>query len=170
MGQTRPDGCATVSLANHGNESTLSDLKTLYGLMEHFQRTSQDGLVFKGIPITKETILVTYGDCSWANAQDYKSQEGLLVCLTTPGALQGPTDAVMIDWKSTRTPRVVRSTMAGEAYAADDAIDRAMGSDRRHACRRSYQNRGLATSPVPGLDQEPNDPTPIRGVSVLDLI
>jgi hypothetical protein len=30
----------------------------------------------------------------------------------------------MIDWKSTRTPRVVRSTMAGEAYAADDAIDR----------------------------------------------
>ena len=124
VGQTRPDGCATVSLANHGNESTLSDLKTLYGLMEHFQRTSQDGLVFKGIPITKETVLVTYGDCSWANAQDYKSQEGLLVCLTTPGALQGPTDAVMIDWKSTRTPRVVRSTMAGEAYAADDAIDR----------------------------------------------
>ena len=47
-----------------------------------------------------------------------------MVCLTTPGALQGPTDAVMIDWKSTRTPRVVRSTMAGEAYAADDAIDR----------------------------------------------
>ena len=67
---------------------------------------------------------MTYGDCSWANAQDYKSQEGLLVCLTTPGALQDPTDAVIIDWKSTRTPRVVRSTLAGEAYAADDAIDR----------------------------------------------
>ena len=67
---------------------------------------------------------MTYGDCSWANAQDYKSQEGLLVCLTTPGALQGPTDAVMLDWKSPRTPRVVRSTLAGEACAADDAIDR----------------------------------------------
>ena len=33
--------------------------------------------------------------------------------------------ARLLDWKTTRTPRVVRSTIAGEAYAADDAIDRA---------------------------------------------
>ena len=31
----------------------------------------------------------------------------------------------MVDWKTTRTPGVVRSTIAGKAYAADDAIDRA---------------------------------------------
>ena len=30
----------------------------------------------------------------------------------------------MLDWKSTRIPRVVRSTLAGEVYAADDAKDR----------------------------------------------
>ena len=115
-----------MSLANKGNESTLSDLKALYGLMDHFLRTSQDGLVFKGIPLNKDTLLVTYGDCSWCNAQDYKSQEGLLTCLTAKEALSpdGPADAGMVDWKSTRTPRVVRSTLAGEAYAADDAIDR----------------------------------------------
>ena len=59
----------------------------------------------------------------------------------------------------------------GSVYPRDHRTKRhAMGSDRRHACGRSYQNSRLATSPVPGLDQEPNGPTPIRGVSVLDPI
>ncbi|CAE7029534.1 RE2 [Symbiodinium sp. CCMP2592] len=124
VGQTRPDGAATVSLMNRGNDSTLSELKQLYALSEYFARTHSDGLVFHGIPINEHSIIVSYGDCSWANAQEYKSQEGLLVCLTTPDALTGNAPAVLLDWKSTRTPRVVRSTLAGEAYAADDSIDR----------------------------------------------
>lgn len=124
VGQSRPDGAATVSLSNQGGESTLDNLRTLYSLMSHLRRTSDCGLVFHGIPLGPKTLVVSYGDCSWANAQDYKSQEGLLVCLTTEAALEGPAPAVLVDWKSTRTPRVVRSTLAGEAYAADDAIDR----------------------------------------------
>ncbi|CAE7445643.1 RE2 [Symbiodinium sp. CCMP2592] len=124
VGQTRPDGAETVSLMNRGNDSTLSELKQLYALSEYFARTHSDGLVFHGIPINEHSIIVSYGDCSWANAQEYKSQEGLLVCLTTPDALTGNAPAVLLDWKSTRTPRVVRSTLAGEAYAADDSIDR----------------------------------------------
>ncbi|CAE7356139.1 RE2 [Symbiodinium sp. CCMP2592] len=124
VGQTRPDGAATVSLMNRGNDSTLSELKQLYALSEYFARTHSDGLVFHGIPINEHSTIVSYGDCSWANAQEYKSQEGLLVCLTTPDALTGNAPAVLLDWKSTRTPRVVRSTLAGEAYAADDSIDR----------------------------------------------
>ena len=124
VGQTRPDGAATVSLANKGNESTLEDLSALYRLMEYLQRTDTDGLTMYGVPLNPQSLLVTFGDCSWANAQNYRSQEGLLVCVTTPQALEGNAPAMLLDWKSTRTPRVVRSTLAGEAYAADDSIDR----------------------------------------------
>ena len=51
-------------------------------------------------------------------------ESGFFFCLTTRAALDGNAPAVLLDWKSTRTPRVVRSTLAGEAYAADDPIDR----------------------------------------------
>lgn len=121
--QSRPDGAATVSLSNRGCDSSLDNLRTLYSLMGRLRRASDCGLVFRGLPLGPKTLVVSYGDCSWANAQDYKSQEGLLACLTTEAALEGPAPAVLVDWKSTRTPRVVRSTLAGEAYAAD-AIDR----------------------------------------------
>ena len=50
---------------------------------ENFARTSDDGLTLRGIPINEHSIIVSYGDCSWANAHEYKSQEGLLVCITT---------------------------------------------------------------------------------------
>ena len=60
---------ARWSLTNRGNESTLTELKQLYSLSEYFVRTSFDGLVFHGIPINEQSIVVTYGDCSWANAR-----------------------------------------------------------------------------------------------------
>ena len=81
--------------------------------------------MIRPVPLNSETVVVSYGDSSWANAQNYKSQEGIAIVITTRTALEGLDKCVLLDWKTTRTPRVVRSTIAGEAYAADDAIDRA---------------------------------------------
>ena len=125
-GQTRPDVAAGVSLANKGTETTIiEDLKGLYKLMAYLKATDESGIVLRGLPLNDETLILSYGDCSWANAQGLKSQEGIVVVLTTPSSLDGHGPCMMVDWKTTRTPRVVRSTIAGEAYAADDAIDRA---------------------------------------------
>ena len=87
--------------------------------------TDDVGLLIRPIPLDSETVVVSYGDSSWANAQNYKSQEGIAIVLTTREALEGLDRCVLLDWKTTRTPRVVRSTIAGAAYAADDAINRA---------------------------------------------
>ena len=54
-----------------------------------------------------------------------KSLEAIVVVLSTPRRLQGLDRCNLVDWNTTRMPRIVRSTIAGEAYNADDTIDRA---------------------------------------------
>eukprot|EP00435_Cladocopium_sp_Y103_P068491 s386_g31.t1 len=125
VGQTRPDGASCVSLTNKGTETTVEDLKTLYKLMAYMKATEDVGITIKPIDLNMQTHVVSYGDCSWANAQGLRSQEGIVVVLSSPNCLEGQARCVMVDWKTCRTPRVVRSTIAGGAYAADDAIDRA---------------------------------------------
>ena len=48
----------------------------------------------------------------------------MLVGLTTEDAKQIPAPISIVDWKSYRSPRVCRSTLAAEATAADEAADR----------------------------------------------
>ena len=78
----------------------------------------------KPIDLDVEAHVVSYGDSSWANAQGLQSQKGIVIVVSPPERLEGRARCVLVDWKTCRTPRVVRSTIDGEAYAADDAIDR----------------------------------------------
>ena len=88
-------------------------------------KTTMDlGLTYLPIPMDKATFLVAYADSSWANAPGYKSQMGCLVLVTTPDCLVATTPATIIDWRSGRSPRVTRSTLASEANAMDDCVDR----------------------------------------------
>eukprot|EP00435_Cladocopium_sp_Y103_P056706 s1320_g19.t1 len=93
-----------------------------------FLHYGQDGVVDCIALVYVDDLLVTYAETfdlgTITGLFRYRSQEGILVCMTTKAALDGNAPAVLLDWKGTRTPRVVRSTLAGEAYAADDAIDR----------------------------------------------
>ena len=45
--------------------------------------------------------------------------------MTTPHCTQVPTKANVIDWRSNRSSRICRSTLAAEAIACDDCVDRA---------------------------------------------
>ena len=76
--------------------------------MSYAKATDDVGLLIRPIPLDSETV-VSYGDSSWANAQNYKSQEGIAIVLTTREALEGLDRCVLLDWKTTRTPRVVLS-------------------------------------------------------------
>lgn len=124
-GQTRPDVGATVSLSNRGQETGPADLKMLYDCIDMVKATMDLGLTYLPIPMDKATFIVAYADSSWANAPGYKSQMGCLVLVTTPDCLVATTPATIIDWRSGRSPRVTRSTLASEANAMDDCVDRA---------------------------------------------
>jgi len=122
-GASRPDLSAGVSLLQDGNP-TITQLRDLYKLLEYAHATSETGITLRAIPLNPwDTITVSFGDSSWANAPDLKSQTGLLCCYTTEQALTGCAPASPVDWRSCRTKRQVRSTLAAEANAADNSID-----------------------------------------------
>ena len=124
-GTTRPDISATVSLSNRGMDNGPQELKTLFECIDYLKGSPTDGLTFYGIALNFATAVVCYADSSWANAPGGKSQMGVLVLLTGPECQETVSRATIMDWRSSRSPRVTRSTLASEANAMDEGVDRA---------------------------------------------
>lgn len=121
--QARPDVSAVVSLTN-GSNIDASHLKTLYETAAYLKSTATDGLLFQDIAMNAGTVLLTYTDASWANAAKGGSQLGILVTVTSAPVTQVPSKVSVIDWRSCRSPRICRSTLAAEASSADEGSDR----------------------------------------------
>lgn len=49
---------------------------------------------------------------------------GSLVLFSSPRCFERKTHVSILDWKSARSPRVTRSTLASEANAMDETVDR----------------------------------------------
>ena len=122
--QARPDVSPAISLCNHGLKTTISDLRNLAETLDYAKETANQGMIIQDVPLNKDSILLTYTDASWANAAHSSSQLGILVMITTPDAVAMKSKAAILDWRSTRSPRVCRSTLAAEACAADEGSDR----------------------------------------------
>ncbi|CAJ1369215.1 unnamed protein product, partial [Effrenium voratum] len=105
-----------------GRETTYNDLFTLYEAIAAVKATENLGILIGLIPLNKATLIIGYGDSSWANAPGGKSQMGVLLLLASPDATERITRASPVDWKSARSPRVTRST--SEANAMDECVDR----------------------------------------------
>ena len=123
--QCRPEVSAVVSLTGHGAEATITDLRNLYAIIQYLKRTPDDGLILPDISFDENAVDLAYSDSSWANARKSGSQIGVIIRLTTESAEHIPTPASIVDWRSCRSPRVCRSTLAAEATAADEEADRA---------------------------------------------
>ena len=95
-----------------------------YKLIDYAKETSLDGIRIRAFDLSKR-LFVGYGDSSWANAEGLRTQIGNIVVVTTTSAFNGSSPASVMDWRSSRTKRVIRSTLAGEASAADVAADTA---------------------------------------------
>ena len=123
-GSTRPDICATVSLSNLGQDNGPRQLQMLYECIDYAKNTAEDGLTFQGVNLDYGTHVLGYGDSSWANAPGGKSQMGVIVTLTGLECKDKVARATVVDWRSSRSPRVTRSTLASEANAMDECVDR----------------------------------------------
>ena len=122
-GSTRPDIGATVSLSNHGQANSPCQLKLLYECIDYVKKSPDCGLVFQGVAINYASTIVCYADSSWANAPGGKSQMGVIVVITGPECQDQVSKATILDWRSSRSPRMTRSTLASEANAMDDGVD-----------------------------------------------
>lgn len=124
-GQTRPDVAAVVSFHARGEKSAYGDLQQMYNAVDHLHNTASDGMILRPAPINYNTTIVTFSDSSWANAEKHASQHGAIVMLSDPRVTDLVMPGTIVDFKSSKSTRVCRSTLAAEASAADMSVDRA---------------------------------------------
>eukprot|EP00971_Amphidinium_carterae_P325704 6456102-Amphidinium_carterae.1 len=122
-GSTRPDLAAATSLLQ-SSSPTWGDLRQLYEQIEYARSTSQAGIYFRPVPL-ENLMIAAYSDSSFANAEGKKSQAGLCLVLVARETMNKTCIGSLVDWKSHRSRRVVRSTLSAEACAADAALDHA---------------------------------------------
>ena len=124
-GQSRPELSPYVSLNSLNARSNLGNLKSLYFALDFVKNTAEHGLLLPDVALNLATTLVSYSDASFANSpNDLKSQFGVLVLATTAHVSSTPCLGLLLDWRSGKSARVCRSTLAAEAMAADEAVDR----------------------------------------------
>ena len=144
---------ADSSLLQKGSdELSVAELKEVNSTLRYLKATADAYIKVNHIDPDK-LILVPYGDASWANAPGGKSQGGLLIAATDDSALKGEAPASLLEWKSHRIQRVVRSTLAAEASSADTASDHAtfigcMLSEMFYADYKATDNGGKSRVPV----------------------
>ena len=75
---TRLDTAAYTSLLQH-KQLCVTDLRGLYSTMNYLRTTAAYGITIQAIRLNVDELLVVgYGDCGWANADEHKSQLGFL--------------------------------------------------------------------------------------------
>ena len=75
------------------------------------------------IPLDDLTF-VGFGDCGWGVQRDGSSQGGCLIIAADERILDGfEATTTMVDWKSYKCKRVVRSSLAGETQAHVEPLD-----------------------------------------------
>ena len=122
-GTTRGDIAADTSLLQKPpKDLTVKDLDEVNSVLRYVRATNS--AYFKVVPVNlDDLVFVCYGDSGWANAPNSKSQGGLVVVTTDKSVLEGARPASLLEWKSFRHQRVLRSTLAAEAASLDRAED-----------------------------------------------
>ena len=120
---TRPDIAADTSLLQKSLDTlTYQDLQEANTVLKYVKATADAYLTIKPIDI-EQLIFVAFGDSAFANAPGGKSQGGYVLTATTEKALTSKADASLLDWKSYRHQKVLRSTLAAEAASLDKSED-----------------------------------------------
>ena len=102
----------------------MADLVEVNRLLKYVKATPTAFVRINPIKL-EDAVFVAYGDSGWANAPNNKSQGGYVIVLTNKAVLDQPQEASLLQWKSYRHQRVLRSTLAAEACSLDRAQDSA---------------------------------------------
>ena len=117
---TRPDIAFDLAeLSGRTASLRVNDITKMNKLIEKV-KSSDVFLTFPSLDNVENVKIAVYADASLANLPDGGSQGGYLVFLVDQDGR-----AALIDWKSFKIRRVVRSTLAAETLAMADAVDAA---------------------------------------------
>lgn len=104
-------------MAQRVSKAGAADYKEALKLLEKLRSESEQGRATLHYPVLKneELYVVTYFDASLGKETDGKSQLGAMHFLTTKDVVTGPQNAALIDFTTSKSSRVVRSSMAAES-------------------------------------------------------
>ena len=114
-------------LAQRVNKATFADYREAVKLHSLFIEEAEQGraqLVYPKLNEKDKLFYVSYFDASVGKEQDGKSQLGAVHFLTTERAREGPAPAAVIEFTSTKSGRVLRSSMSAESNSMSGATDR----------------------------------------------
>ena len=119
--QSMPQLLYKVSkLAQHATKATMGDYQEALRLYEEVKQEAQEGRAILPYPrIGGKLYVVTFFDASLGREKDGKSQLGAVHFLTNEKVAHGPQPAAVMDYTSSKSSRVVRSSMAADLVAKD---------------------------------------------------
>ena len=128
--QSRPDiAFHTSKIAQSMGMPRVSDI-LLYNKAVHMLKETRDQKFNFVTGLDYNTAeIVTFSDAAFANidddklGRDVRSQCGVVALIVSPNILNEPVVAHILLWESSSSKRVVRSTLAAEAYAASEAAE-----------------------------------------------
>ena len=114
-------------LAQRVSKATHGDFKEALKLHQKFLQEVEEGrAVLKYPKMDGIPYLVTFFDASLGKEADGKSQLGAIHFLTDEEVVNGPRPASVVEFSTTKSTRVVRSSMAAESCSMSIAVDRHM--------------------------------------------
>ena len=108
-------------LSNCVKTASKTELRTSNKVLRRLHQTTVSRLAFPDFKITENCVILSFFDASLNNLVDRGTQAGFLVLLVN---LKTQKLSIM-NWKSYRLKREVRSTLAAEMMASADALDSA---------------------------------------------
>lgn len=141
---TMPQLLYSVSkLAPQINHATFAEAMKVLKLMKQEAEEGHTRVLYKKNP-EKDMVVATFFYASLGKEDQGKSQLGAMHFVANQRLTEGPAQACLVDFTSTKSTRVVRSSMAGEA------------AWRRSGCSRLGTNGG-PTGPG-GMEGSASDP------------
>ena len=122
--QTRRDLCVSTSLRQGAHASaTVADTREANKLIRLCRQHAHFPIRVSLIPLDDLTF-VGFGDCGWGVRRDGSSQGGSMIIAADKRILDGfEATTAIVDWKSCRCFRVVRSSLADETQAYVGTLD-----------------------------------------------
>ena len=116
--------CSTSMLASQLGTNLVKCIQDANKVLKFAKENSDVALRYEYLGPVEELRLVTMFDAAFCVRRDSSSQGGYITMLVNAKALNGEESSYhVIDWKSSKLPRVTRSSLGAEAQAAGQAAD-----------------------------------------------
>ncbi len=115
---------AVSQLAQVVTQATMAHARTANKLLKEFKALAEQGLMeLRYYPLQGDPVIVSFFDASLGKSSTTRAQQGQVHLVTTAAVESIPTVANIVEFKSSKIVRVVKSSLAAEGNSLSTATD-----------------------------------------------